>query len=380
MEVPAILGTVLKLKARIALAGILLLFVLAAPAFAAPSDVTKKERELRKLSNQLESMNDRLNGVVEDYNFARLKLDRTERKLSKARTELSRSEAKLATDTAIFNQRMSEIYREDSITMLDVILRSTSFNDLIVRYELLNRIARNDAATVAELKEARAAVKARKARLQAVQDDQQRDAGLIEKRKLAVKRAVAAQERLFAGKKDELAQLRTAEAKRQQELRREAFARAERLARAQAAAGQPRSTSKTSKKKLPERRVKFIEDAPAGDASRQSRVVSISLQYLGIPYVWGGSTPASGFDCSGFTAYVFRQVGVSLPHSSRAQAQLGRAVPLNKLQPGDLVFRGSPIHHVGIYIGGGKMIAAPQTGESVKISKIRKLTKARRVL
>jgi cell wall-associated NlpC family hydrolase len=94
--------------------------------------------------------------------------------------------------------------------------------------------------------------------------------------------------------------------------------------------------------------------------------VSIAKRYLGAPYVWAASGPNS-FDCSGLTMFVYRQVGVSLPHSSRAQIYSGQRVSRSDLQPGDLVFFGSPIHHVGIYVGGGMMLHAPHTGAVVRI-------------
>jgi cell wall-associated NlpC family hydrolase len=90
------------------------------------------------------------------------------------------------------------------------------------------------------------------------------------------------------------------------------------------------------------------------------------MHYLGIPYVWGGSTPG-GFDCSGLVMYVYAQLGVSLPHFAAAQYGFGTPVSRDQLQPGDLVFFDG-LNHVGIYIGGGQMVHAPQTGDVVKIS------------
>jgi cell wall-associated NlpC family hydrolase len=92
------------------------------------------------------------------------------------------------------------------------------------------------------------------------------------------------------------------------------------------------------------------------------------MQYLGVPYSWGGSTP-SGFDCSGLVAYAYAQVGVSLPHSSYSQYGYGVSVSKDELQPGDLVFFDG-LGHVGIYIGGGQFIHAPHTGDVVKISSL----------
>jgi cell wall-associated NlpC family hydrolase len=112
----------------------------------------------------------------------------------------------------------------------------------------------------------------------------------------------------------------------------------------------------------------------AANASQSSApyggVVSIALQYLGIPYVWGGATPR-GFDCSGLVKYVYAQVGISLPHYTVSQWNYSGAVPVPKgqLQPGDLVFFNG-LDHVGIYIGYGDFIDAPHTGADVQIDSL----------
>src|SRR5690348_2295982 len=87
--------------------------------------------------------------------------------------------------------------------------------------------------------------------------------------------------------------------------------------------------------------------------------VRFAERFRGAPYVWAGTTPA-GFDCSGFTRFVYAHFGISLPHSSYAQWALGRHVPRSQLRPGDLVFFG--LGHVGIWIGAGRFIHAPHTG------------------
>lgn len=92
-----------------------------------------------------------------------------------------------------------------------------------------------------------------------------------------------------------------------------------------------------------------------------SEVVNIARTLLGIPYVWGGDDP-SGFDCSGFTQYVFGKAGISIPRT--AGAQRSAATPVSNPQPGDLVFFGSPVWHVGIYTGNGMMIDSPRAGKS----------------
>jgi len=100
-----------------------------------------------------------------------------------------------------------------------------------------------------------------------------------------------------------------------------------------------------------------------------AQIVAVAQRYIGVPYVYGGASP-SGFDCSGLVQYVFNQVGISIPRVAVDQSKGGQAVSRDNLQPGDLVFFGSPVSHVGIYIGNGQFINAPKTGDVVKISSL----------
>jgi len=97
-----------------------------------------------------------------------------------------------------------------------------------------------------------------------------------------------------------------------------------------------------------------------------NRVVGFAERLLGTRYAWGGSTPGSGFDCSGFVRYVYGHFGVTLAHSSYAQFDSGRRVTRGSLKPGDLVFFDG-LGHVGIYVGNGNFIHAPHTGTRVRI-------------
>jgi peptidoglycan DL-endopeptidase CwlO len=122
-----------------------------------------------------------------------------------------------------------------------------------------------------------------------------------------------------------------------------------------------------------------------GTAS-EAAVVAEAQKYIGVPYLWGGTDPSKGLDCSGFTQLVFGNLGVDLPRVSSQQATAGRPVAsVADARPGDLVFfdyaSDRPgIDHVGIYIGNGKMIAAPQPGEAVKVQDVGNPSVIRRVL
>jgi peptidoglycan DL-endopeptidase CwlO len=100
-------------------------------------------------------------------------------------------------------------------------------------------------------------------------------------------------------------------------------------------------------------------------------VVADARRYLGTPYVWGGTDPATGLDCSGLVQRVFKDLGIALPRVSGDQAGAGTAVPsLAQARPGDILAFGHPVHHVGIYVGNGQMIDAPQPGQDVKLEKV----------
>ena len=108
--------------------------------------------------------------------------------------------------------------------------------------------------------------------------------------------------------------------------------------------------------------------------NRGQQVVDAATRHLGVPYVWGGEGPR-GFDCSGLVKYVFNQFGVELPHYTVTQAQRGTPVGRSELRPGDVIFFGEDggtgfLYHVGIYVGNGSFLHAPQTGDVVKVSRL----------
>ncbi|WP_455423370.1 NlpC/P60 family protein [Agrilactobacillus yilanensis] len=107
------------------------------------------------------------------------------------------------------------------------------------------------------------------------------------------------------------------------------------------------------------------------DSAANNRIIQDALQYLGVPYVWGGTTP-SGFDCSGLIYYCYKLEGRTIPRVSQGQSTQGKYVAIGDLQPGDLVFWGGvgTAHHVALYIGNGQYIHAPQPGQTVKIGSI----------
>ena len=125
-----------------------------------------------------------------------------------------------------------------------------------------------------------------------------------------------------------------------------------------------------------------VTEAPTSDLGQQ--IANFACQFVGNPYVWGGTSLTNGADCSGFVLSVFRNYGISLPHSSRAQANCGTKISLSELKPGDLVFYGnrSGINHVAIYVGGGQVVHAsnPRVGITISGVSYRSPVKAVRVI
>jgi len=107
--------------------------------------------------------------------------------------------------------------------------------------------------------------------------------------------------------------------------------------------------------------------APA--PSTGERAVRIAVEAVGIPYRWGGESPSSGFDCSGLVRWAYGRVGIDLPHSSYALYSEGRRVPEARMEPGDLLFF-EGLGHVGLYLGRGRMVHAPQSGRDVEVVRL----------
>ncbi len=120
--------------------------------------------------------------------------------------------------------------------------------------------------------------------------------------------------------------------------------------------------SKHSRKHTHRRRHHHVSTPPLG-----KRVVKYARRFIGVPYEWGGSSPRTGFDCSGLVRYVYQHFGISLPHSSYGDMSRGRHVLRKYLKPGDLVFFAGG-SHVGIYVGRNRVIDAPHSGAVVHIS------------
>src|SRR5699024_11064006 len=139
------------------------------------------------------------------------------------------------------------------------------------------------------------------------------------------------------------------------------------IPRGQASASPASTAAMTTERETVSASRSTVREAPPANTSANA-VLDIAYRYVGTPYVWGGATPA-GFDCSGFTQYVYAQAGISIPRSSAAQRNAGTQVSASQAQPGDLVWWPG---HVGIYVGNGQYIAAFSPGNPLSVRDIYK--------
>jgi cell wall-associated NlpC family hydrolase len=308
--------------------------------------VESKQAEAQRVLAQIQELDGDLGLVIESYNAAQIELDRieaeqraNERRLQIARTNLGDAQSNLET-------RLVELYVNGQTDLIEILLGSSSLDEILDGLETANRVSSQDSQILDEVRRFRKEVKEREAELEKAMSRQEQVVAERAAKKDEIEAAMAERESLLASIKDQIAEIQAAERERQERLEAQARTRI---------ASQPTSSS---------------SDAPTGaPPSQYGGVVGIAMQYLGIPYQWGGSSPSTGFDCSGFVMYVYSQVGVSLPHNAAMQYGYGTAVSRSELQPGDLVFFNG-LGHNGIYIGGGQFIHSPHTGDVVKISSL----------
>jgi peptidoglycan DL-endopeptidase CwlO len=332
-----------------------LVALVAAPAAHPAPSVSSKQAQAQGVLAQIQGLDANLERAVDAYNLANEKLGQIESDLQENKLELRLARRNLTRAQTMLSERLVQMYTsggED--TGLEVLLGASSIDELISRIDTANRVSDQSTEVLRQVKIYRAVVKERRARLKTAHVEQARLVAERSAQKASIEGQLAERRQLLSSIKSEIAQIQAAEQARQAELAAQARARLENAGATvlDASAGA----------------VVNPPDSYAPPPAKYGGVVGIAMQYLGIPYVYGGASPA-GFDCSGFVMYVFAQVGISLPHNAAAQYGYGMPVSRDQLQPGDLVFFNG-LGHDGIYIGGNQFIHSPHTGDVVKISSI----------
>jgi peptidoglycan DL-endopeptidase CwlO len=307
-------------------AGSTMLAAARSPAAASPSSASDLQRRLEGLNREADQQ-------VEDYLQAKLAVERTRKSMRGMQQQLDDVRGQLADARASIAARAAVAYVQGPATDVASLLAASDPTDALERAQLLDLLATHDADQVLG---ARAIERSAEARAN--------DLAAVERKQAAILEQMAARkariEQLVTQTEQTLAQLRAAE-------------------RRAAAASRPAPTAPSAGSPAP-------TPPPNAVSGNVGAVIRYAYAQLGKPYQWGATGPGS-FDCSGLTLMAWAQAGVSLPHSSRAQIGIGRQVTKSELQPGDLIFRYSPISHVSLYVGNGQQISATHSGSTVKL-------------
>ena len=327
----------------------------AASANATPGTVASKQAQAQQVLAQIQQIDDSLGAAVESYNLANVRLQKieTDQRENRTQLKLTRKNLKVAQDSLAARLVSAYTSTQDDST-LSVLLGASSLDDLLNRIEAVNSTSRQDASIVQQVTSFKAAIQRNREQLRKAHSEQQTIVAQKAAQKQRIESQLVSRRQLLSSIKGQIARIRAAEEAQQRQL---AAAARSRLGGVQVPVPEGVGISASTP-----------EGSSVAPPNVHGGVVGIAMQYLGVPYVWGGSTPR-GFDCSGFVSYVFAQIGVSMPHSSYSQFAMGTPVSIGQLQAGDLVFF-TGASHVGIYIGGGQFIHAPHTGDVVKISSL----------
>jgi cell wall-associated NlpC family hydrolase len=285
-----------------------------------------------RLEDQLDQQNRQADQLVEQYNQSRLALARIRKALKGLQQQASGAEADLRELQVALGARASAAYVQGAGSAVAAVLGSDDPAAAIDRVQVLDLLAAHDGDLMDRLGVAGQALDARKRDLAAAEKAQAAEVDRLGAKKAEVERAAD---------------------------------RTRALLRRMEAASRPSAPSRPSNPPA--------SPPPSGGGGGASGSAAAAVSYaraqVGDPYCYGGAGPGC-FDCSGLTMMAWQQAGVSLPHSSAAQYNVGRRISASELQPGDLIFYYSPISHVSIYIGGGQRISATHTGDYVRVQSL----------
>ena len=361
------------MRKALALFSVLVVAALAAlvtTAAGAPSSQiqTQRARQRSVLArvNQIGAEADKVTSEWEGAKFhlgqVETQLHRNEFALHVARRNLHAAQKRIMT-------RLYQLYVDGQPSAVDVLAGASSLSQVIDRLESAQVLSNQDAEIGRQAVSFQLSVQRRQRLLQHERAKRIRIVNNLAAQKQTIEGELAQQKRLLASiglTIHKLQEQAAAAARRQRQLAEEQLAAQEAQQRAQEPT-QPTpdpgggSTGGGTTTTTP-------VTVPTGSGVGHPEAASIALQYLGVPYVWGGASP-SGFDCSGLVMYVYAQLGISLPHYTVAQWDATQPISLTDAQPGDLIFFNG-LGHVGIYLGNGQMVDAPHTGSVVRVESI----------
>ena len=329
-------------------------------------ELEKKKGEAAVQAGQLDQ---ELTDLLTDMDLLETDMSDMTRQIEKEEEEYQKAEEKRKRQYEILKKRIQYIYEEGDVTYLDILLKAKTIGDVINGNEYFQQLYEYDRKLISEYEKTKNDALGRKEVLEERQSELQslkQEYGVREKtlRNMITKKRAEESDfdrrlraaKAEAGSQAEIIRKRTEEIRllqKEEERKREEERRAEEERGAKEQNSGPGRIKST------------------GGSEFGRNVADYALQFIGNPYVWGGTSLTKGADCSGFTLSVFGHFGISLPHYSGAQANMGKAVKSSEMRPGDLVFYANSkgtINHVGIYIGNGQIVNAASRRSGIKIS------------
>ena len=387
------------MKWPLPLMAVLLALSVGSASAAPPSALQAKRAQELSVEAQVNALDVEFGKVVDEWDGARVSLAAARKQLAANAVELASARRQSRIADRRVARRLVALYEEEPPDVVQLLADAKNLSELIDVAQYSRDIAASDRRVAGAAHRAKSRLDAARAQLR--QSEQERGASLaaLTTERTRIDNLLGTRRALLASVKSQVTVLRAREVAEQQRLAEAARARlaaqqaqlrAQAAERARAAAAAAAAAAATPTTTVAPPVAPTLAPAPPTTTDATTTVAatsvppplpvpapsvagghpaaaSIALHYLGVPYQWGGASPAGGFDCSGLVMYVFAQLGVQLPHYAAAQYGFGSAVARDQLQPGDLVFFDG-LSHVGIYIGNGQMVHAPQTGDVVKIT------------
>ena len=396
-----------KIFLSLALAGTLSLSALATPALAveaSPSSVSDFDSLISELSAEEDEVANKLETLQMDMESNEAEAEELVAEMTETQEFLEGLQIEVEELKDMIEKREAQLNEQargvqvmgETGNIVSFILNADSLNDIVGRLDVVSTLISSNKQTIAQQKKDQELVEAKENETLEKQEEQNRLAAKLEANKAALEEQKAEQESLLARKaseKEEVEEERSAliaQAEAAEERRKSLEVANATAASSDVEASDVETNEETHEEATTdtneEENVEIEEEtatdseavttsstssAPApAPATTDSSVVGIAQSLQGIPYVYGGGS-TSGFDCSGFTTYVFAQAGRSLPRTAAAQYGATSRISRSEAQPGDLVFfsQGGGVDHVGIYMGGGNFIGA-QTSTGVAVSTI----------